>query len=118
MSDRQEHDEARSRPSILDAHRAAMCGDDLSHDRKAKPRATGASVSPLVESTESLEHALASFRRNPGAVVRNREPRLTVRRSKHDVHARPGVSLRIVEEVAHDARESIGIAEHGSRADP
>src|SRR4051812_28041544 len=105
----QSHREARAGVG-RDVDGTAVREHDLVDDREPEPGAAGVSSAGIVETGEALEDPLAVGLVDAGTVVGHAEACVVVGLLEAQRHGRVGVADRVVEQVAHDARELIPVA--------
>src|SRR6478609_628551 len=85
--------------------------DDRAGDAEPEPAPSGCPLAPRLAAVEPVEHPLALLGRDAGAVVVDvyDEPAaLGVRGEGHPAR-RPGVPVRVAEQVADDLGEQVGV---------
>src|SRR6478752_873204 len=100
---------------VLDRHRPAVLLCYLLDHREAEPEATGVAGPTVVEPGEPVEHPLAFLDGDARPVVVDGElDGVVVAGAQLDGHRARGVAGRVVEEVAHDARQLLAAAVHAA----
>ncbi len=119
VSSRQDDLEAGSaRRRAGNPHCAIVAGHDAVHDGQADADAAAACSSPaLVKAGEALEDPLAILGPNAGAVIVDVEHDPAVSGPGCHVHTGLGMSNRVVEEVADDPSQVVGVPRDDGRVD-
>ena len=86
---------------------ATMASRDLAHQRKPQPSSP---ISGIGSPIEGFEHALLLVRRDAGAMVAYREPRLALRKGESDLDWRRAVAACVFDQVANQATQQTCIA--------
>ena len=88
-----------------------MRGDDLSGDREPEARSAVVTSPRAIETGEALEHVRPFLPRNAGTVVDDRNLHGAGGFVKLHAHDARRVAFGVVEQVAEDAAELVGVAE-------
>lgn len=89
-----------------------MRGDDLAGDREAEARSAVVTSPRAIQTGEALEHVRPFVARNAGTVVDDRNLHGAGGFAKLHVYDPRRVALGVVEQVADDTAELVGVAEN------